>query len=113
MQRKKLTAVSHLLEQSEGVLKKLRTGTAEADRVLAALRGVLPPDIAREVWSASLKGSTLTALVHTAAWGTRLRYVASKVAVPVSAALGSPVEEIKVKVRASPRRGQTPSAKGQ
>jgi len=105
---KKPTAVSHLLEQGGGVLRKLRAGTAEADRVLAALRGALPPDLAREVWSASLKGTTLTALVHTAAWGTRLRYVASKVVAPVSGALGSPVEEIKVKVRASPRRGQTP-----
>jgi hypothetical protein len=101
-----------LLEQGGGLLSKLRAGTAEADRVLATLRGVLPPDLAREVWSASLKGTTLTALVHTAAWGTRLRYVASKLATPVSAALGSPVEEIKVKVRPSPRSAQTPSVQG-
>jgi hypothetical protein len=108
---KKPTAVSDLLAQGNGLLKKLRAGTAEADRILAGLRGVLPPELAREVWSASLKGTTLTALVHTAAWGTRLRYVASKLAAPLSSALGTPVEEIKVKVRASPRRGQTPSAK--
>ena len=85
------------------MLKKLRAGTADAERSLAALRGVLPPEIAREVWSATLRGSTLTAFVHTAAWGTRLRYVASTLTAPVSAALGSPVEEIKVKVRAKPR----------
>lgn len=113
MQMKKPTAVSDLLAQGNGLLKRLRTGTVEADRVLAGLRGVLPPDLAREVWGASLKGTTLTALVHTAAWGTRLRYVASKVTAPVADALGTPVEEIKVKVRASPRRGQTPSAQGQ
>lgn len=100
---KKPTAVSHLLEQGEGLLKKLRAGTAEADRILAALRGVLPPELAREVWGATLKGTTLTALVQTAAWGTRLRYVASKLAQPLSSALGTPVEEIKVKVRAKPR----------
>lgn len=103
---KKPTAVSHLLEQGDGVLRKLRAGTAEADRTLAALRGVLPPELAREIWGATLKGATLTTLVQTAAWGTRLRYVASNLLAPLSAALGAPVEEIKVKVRASPRRGQ-------
>lgn len=106
---KKPTAVSHLLEQGEGMLKKLRAGTAEADRSLAALRGVLPPELAREVWSASLRGATLTAFVQTAAWGTRLRYIAPRLTTPLSAALGATVEEIKVKVRAGPRRGQTPS----
>jgi len=105
---KKPTAVSHLLEQGEGMLKKLRAGTAEADRSLAALRSVLPAELAREVWSASLRGATLTAFVQTAAWGTRLRYVAPSLAGPLADALGAPVEEIKVKVRASPRRGQTP-----
>lgn len=105
---KKPTAVSHLLEQGEGMLKKLRAGTAEAERSLAALRGALPPEIAQEIWSASLRGTTLTAFVQTAAWGTRLRYVAPKLTGLVAAALGAPVQEIKVKVRASPRRGQTP-----
>jgi hypothetical protein len=107
---KKPTAVSHLLEQSEGMLKKLRAGTAEAERSLTALRSVLPTELAREVWSASLRGTTLTAFVQTAAWGTRLRYVSSKLTGPVAAALGAPVEEIKVKVRAGPRKVQTPSA---
>jgi hypothetical protein len=110
---KKPTAVSHLLEQGEGMLKKLRAGTAGAERSLTALRSVLPPELAREVWSASLRGSTLTAFVQTAAWGTRLRYVTSTLKGPIAAALGAPVEDIKVKVRADPRRGQTPSAKGQ
>ena len=105
---KKPTAVSHLLEQGEGMLKKLRAGTAGAERSLAALRSVLPPELAREVWSATLRGSTLTAFVQTAAWGTRLRYVTSTLKGPIAAALGAPVEEIKVKVRADPRRGQTP-----
>ena len=85
------------------MLKRLRSGTLEAERGLAALHAVLPPELAREVWSAALRGTTLTAFVSTAAWGTRLRYVASKLLVPLAAALGSPVEEIKVKVRAKPR----------
>ena len=100
---KKPTAVSHLLEQGDGMLQKLRKGTAEAQRTLAALRAQLPPEIAQEVFSASLRGVTLTAFVATAAWGTRLRYVAPKLLDELGAALGKPVEEIKVKVRAKPR----------
>jgi hypothetical protein len=109
---KKPTAVSHLLEKGEGMLQRLRAGAAEADRALAALQQALPQEIAAEVWSAALKGSTLTAFVRSAAWGTRLRYVAPKVAPAVSEALGVPVEVIKVKVRAAvDRRGQSPAAK--
>jgi hypothetical protein len=106
---KKPTAVRHLLEQGDGLLRKLRAGTAEADRTLAAVRDALPPEIAGEVWGASLKGTTLTTLVQSAAWGTRLRYVASHLTAPIAAALGVPVEEIKVKVRANPRKGRSAS----
>ena len=102
--RKKPTAVRHLLEQGEGMLKRLRSGTLEADRGLAALRAVLPPELAREVWSAALHGTTLTAFVSTAAWGTRLRYVVPKLTAAVAARLGAPVEVIRVKVRAGPPR---------
>lgn len=101
--RKNPTSVSHLLEHGGGMLKRLRSGTLEAERCLAALRSVLPPEIAREVWSASLRGTTLTAFVSAAAWGTRLRYVRPTLAAELAAALGAPVEEIKVKVRANPR----------
>ena len=100
---KKPTPVSHLLEQGEGMLQKLRNGSFEAQRTLAALRAQLPPEIAQEVFSATLRGTTLTAFVATAAWGTRLRYVAPKLLDKVGATLGAPVEDIKVKVRAKPR----------
>lgn len=97
---KKPTAVSDLLGKGEGMLQRLRSGAAEADRALAALRQALPPEIAAEVWSAALKGTTLTAFVRSAAWGTRLRYVAPQAAPKVAERLGQAVEEIKVKVRA-------------
>ncbi len=93
------------------MLQRLRAGTASADRALAALRRVLPPEVASEVWSATLRGSTLTAFVHTAAWGTRLRYVIPGLKEALEAELGSPVEDVKVKVRGdTSRRGQAPSA---
>ena len=85
------------------MLKRLRLGTLEAERCLAALRKLLPPEIAREVTSATLRGTTLTAFIPSAAWGTRLRYVAPKLIGAIAAELGAPVEEIKVKVRAKPR----------
>jgi len=97
---KKPTAVSDLLGKGEGMLQRLRSGAAEADRALAALRQALPPEIAAEVWSAALKGTTLTAFVRSAAWGTRLRYVAPQAAAKVAERLGQAVEQIKVKVRA-------------
>ena len=100
---KKPTAVSHLLEQGKGMLQRLRAGTADAERALAALRRVLPEELAREVWSASLRGGTLTAFVRSAAWGTRLRYVIPAKLAALSAELGTPVEAVKVKVRAPPR----------
>jgi hypothetical protein len=106
---KKPTAVSHLLEQGEGMLQRLRAGTAAADRTLAVLKRVLPPEIAVEVWSASLRGTTLTAFVHSAAWGTRLRYVIPGLRGTLSAELSAPIEEVKVKVRAKPEpRGRSP-----
>jgi hypothetical protein len=61
---------------------------------------VLPAEIAAEVWSASLRGATLTAFVRSAAWGTRLRYVIPKLTDALSAELGVAVTEVKVKVRA-------------
>jgi hypothetical protein len=100
---KKPTAVSDLLEHGAGMLQKLRAGTAEAERALAALKRALPPEIAAEVWSATIRGTTLTAFVRTAAWGTRLRYVAPKLTTALGAELGTVIEEIKVKVRARPR----------
>jgi hypothetical protein len=99
---KKPTAVSDLLEQGQGMLQALRTGAIAADRTLAVVKRTLPPELAQAVWSASLRQATLTAFVPTAAWGTRLRYVAPKLMADIARELGAPVEEIKVKVRAKP-----------
>ena len=85
------------------MLQRLRAGSAEAERALAALRRVLPPEIAREVWSASQRGTTLTAFVRSAAWGTRLRYVMPGLRAALGAELGSAIDDVKVKVRAKPR----------
>ena len=97
---KKPTHVSHLLEQGQGMLRRLREGTAEAERTLAALRRALPPDIAAEAWGAAVRDGTLTVLVRSAGWGTRLRYLAPRFTEQLAAELGVPIEQVKVKVRA-------------
>lgn len=82
------------------MLGRLRDGTAEAGRLLAALQSTLPPEIAAQVWGAAVKDGTLTVLVRSAAWGTRLRYLAPGFTASLGAELGVPIERVKVKVRA-------------
>jgi len=97
---KKLTPVSDLLSQGQGMLGRLREGAMEADRALAGLRRQLPPELAREVWGAVLKDGRLVVLVRSAAWGTRLRYLAPQFREPLAAELGAAIERVVVKVRA-------------
>ena len=97
---KKLTPVSDLLSQGKGMLRRLREGTEEADRTLAGLRRHLPPELAREVWGAVLKDGKLVVLVRSAAWGTRLRYLAPQFREPLAAELDAAIERVVVKVRA-------------
>ena len=96
---KKLTHVSDLLAHGKGMLQRLREGASEADRALAALRRQLPPELAEAVWGAAMKDATLTVLVRSAAWGTRLRYQAPRFKDALAADLGIPIERVVVKVR--------------
>jgi hypothetical protein len=97
---KKPTAVSDLLGQGQGMLRRLREGTAEADRTLMSLRRVLPSELGNHVWGAVLRDGKLTILVRSAAWGTRLRYAAPEAAKELADLLGSAIDDVKVKVRA-------------
>jgi hypothetical protein len=97
---KKPTPVSDLLEHGPGMLQRLREGTRDAERTLTALRRTLPPEVAAEVWGATAHDGTLTILVRSAAWGTRLRYLAPEAIAALAAELGVAIERIKVKVRA-------------
>ena len=81
------------------MLKRLREGTRDADRTLATLKEHLPGEIANQVFGASFKDGTLTVLVRSAAWGTRLRYLAPDITDRLSAGLGGAIEKLKVKVR--------------
>lgn len=92
-----------MLAKGPGALGRLREGTAQAERTLAALRRRLPADLAGQVWGAGLKDGTLTVLVRSAAWGTRLRYLAPQITEALAAELAAPVSRVKVKVRGPPR----------
>ncbi len=96
---KKLTPVSDLLAHGKGMLQRLREGTQEADRTLAGLRRQLPPELTQEVWGAVVRDGTLTILVRSAAWGTRLRYQAPRFKDQLAAELGTAIERVVVKVR--------------
>jgi hypothetical protein len=89
-----------LLDRGQGLLGRLREGTAEADRALAALRRSLPPELADKVWAATAREGTLTVFVRSAAWGTRIRYLAPRFMAALAADLGVEIASIKVKVRA-------------
>lgn len=90
-----------MLARGPGALARLRTGTVQAERTLAALRRQLPPALRDQVWGASLKDGTLTVLVHSAAWGARLRYESPGLVSALAAELAAPVERLRVKVRAA------------
>jgi len=96
---KKLTPVSHLLAHGQGMLQRLREGSAEADRTLAALRRHLPPELSEQVWGATARTGTLTVLVRSSAWGTRLRYQAPRFKDALAAELGIAIDRVIVKVR--------------
>jgi hypothetical protein len=81
------------------MLRRLREGTLEANRTLAGLKGQLPPELAQEVWGAVMRDRTLIVLVRSAAWGTRLRYLAPRFKDALAAQLGSEIDRVVVKVR--------------
>ena len=55
-------------------IEKLRQGAAGADRTLQAVRDELPDGLGVQVWAAAIRSGTLTVLVSSAAWATRIRY---------------------------------------
>ena len=88
-----------MLAEGSGLLKRLRDGTQGAERTLSLLKEQLPREVADQVFGASFKAGTLTVLVRSASWGTRVRYLAPEFTDTLGAALGGAVENLKVKVR--------------
>ena len=99
MSQKKPTSVSELLQKDHGLLQRLRQGSSQADATLQAVRAELPAEFAQQVWGASTRAGTLTVLVTSAAWATRVRYHAPGLREQVARRLGVALENITVRVR--------------
>jgi len=99
VKREKPTSVSDLLGGAGGVLGKLRQGSAAADRTLQTVRRGLPPELAGEVWGASVRSGQLTLLVTSAAWATRIRFHAPALRQAAARELGIELERVVTRVR--------------
>jgi hypothetical protein len=99
LNKEKPTSVRDLLAKGQGLVERLRRGSAEADRALLAVRAALPEDLGERVWGAAVRDGTLTVLVASAAWATRVRYHAPGLKEDVGERLGVPLQRVQVRVR--------------
>jgi hypothetical protein len=107
LKREKPTSVSDLLGKGQGLLERLRQGSARADQTLQAVRSVLPDGLGEHVWGATLRDRTLTVLVGSAAWATRIRYHAPDLKEQAATRLGQDIDRVVVRARpagATPKR---------
>jgi len=99
LKKEKPTSVSDLLAKGQGLVERLRKGSAEADRALQAVRTALPEGLGERVWGAAIRDGTLTVLVASAAWATRVRYHAPGLKDDVGGQLGVALQRVQVRVR--------------
>jgi len=95
----KPTSVSDLLGKGQGLLERLRQGSAQADLTLQAVRAVLPAGLGEHVWGATVRDRTLTVLVASAAWATRIRYHAPGLKDQAAQRLGIEIDRVLVRAR--------------
>lgn len=99
MPPEKPIALSELLNKGQGLLERLRRGSSQADEALQAVRAELPEEFAAQVWGASARAGTLTVLVTSAVWATRVRYHAPGLREQVARRLGMTLERVTIRVR--------------
>jgi hypothetical protein len=98
---RKTRSVSELLGEGKATLERLKTGSEAANRTLVALQRALPPDLAGHVFGATLdEDGTLTIVVDSAAFATRIRYLLPEALPALAAALSTPIARARVRVRA-------------
>jgi predicted nucleic acid-binding Zn ribbon protein len=91
--------LSELLGQANPTLERLREGAKAAERTVDAVRQSLPAEVAEHVWGASTEDGTLTVLVDSAGWATRVRYAVPELKRGVGDRLGERVLKVNVRVR--------------
>lgn len=88
-----LGGVLRALVEERGWGERLRGASLQAHWA-----DVVGEDLAARCRPARLAGGTLVVVVASPQWATQLRFMTSKIAGRVSAALGSPVEEVRIVV---------------
>jgi len=101
---RKPTSLSDLLNKGQGTLERLRQGVDAAERTLRAAGSALPEDLRPHLRGAGIKQGTLTLLVESGAWATRIKFHAAAVQAGVARELDTVVERVQVRVR--PRSGR-------
>jgi hypothetical protein len=97
-------SVKDLLKSGLPDLARLKAAASEAERTFSAVQQALPDLLRPHVWGASVKDDgTLTVVVDSAGWATRIRYDAPELASDVARALARPISRLNLRVR--PRTG--------
>jgi hypothetical protein len=95
-------SINELLRVGGKRLTALKLRAHERTAVLELVCAALPPRLAETVVSAGLEHGRLTIGVVSAPWASRLRYVTDALRLQVGAAMGVPVQSVRIKV-APPR----------
>ena len=101
---RKPTSISELLAQGKTKLQQLRSGADAAQKTLAAVQQVLPSTVASHVFAASVVDPTLTVLVDSGAFATRVRYALAERLIELAPALGIEGGITRTDVRVRPRQ---------
>jgi len=97
-------SISELLRLRHKGLTELERRVRERQATLDQLKAVLPADLAGKIATAGLDGGRLSIGVTSAAWASRLRYMAPELRRSLGEALGVKIDSVKIRVaRSQPR----------
>ncbi len=91
-------SINELLSGGGARIGALKARSAHRAVTLEEVRLALPAHLADTVVSAGLEGTRLTLGVAGATWATRLRYLADRLRLQVSASLGREIQTVRIKV---------------
>lgn len=104
--------LARVIRPSPGPLGQLQRHAQWLGTVQEGLTRRLPADMAARVRVANLSGGTLTVLVDTPAWGTRLRFLEPRILEWLkSEGAFAQIARIKVRVRGAPHAPEEPATR--
>jgi len=103
---RKPISISELLARGNKKMSALQAGANAAQKALAAVQHSLGPDLAPHIFGASLSGDpldTLTLLVESGAYATRVRYALPDALADIASTLElATIKKTQIKVRPRP-----------